>query len=107
MTNSAEITTDAGLSEVMGVITALEWTTQPVADAERNCYRLGTTAGAYITVAEDLKISEDVLETCVDVYEQTDGTAQRRLFDALAKALSARVTMFAEASDEIIAQANV
>jgi len=60
--------------------------------SRKEIYRGGSPEGGYITVADDLKVDVDEIETWIDVYEQTDEGLQYRIFNALAGALDVRVT---------------
>ncbi|MFO6505258.1 hypothetical protein ACLB3A_07155 [Corynebacterium freneyi] len=92
MADSFSITTDAPIADVVAIlrgsalVNAFRW------DGEFEAYRMGTPLGGYVTMAEDLKIDADEMETWLDVYEQEDSGLQFRLFDLLRDSLDVRVT---------------
>lgn len=92
--DSSEITTDASLGKVLEVLRNSGMLSSLYRDenSREEVYRGGSPAGGYITVADDLKVDIDEIETWIDVYEQTDEGLQYRLFDRLKDELDDRVT---------------
>lgn len=92
MADSFSITTDAPMAEVVAVLRGSDLVTGLRWDDDYEAYRMGTSRGGYVTMAEDLKFDVDEMETWLDVYEQEDSGLQFKLFDLLRNALEVRVT---------------